>query len=123
MFDIILFGLVTFGITNIIVNGSILYPLRKFIWDKSKFFGALFSCAVCTGFWVGILVSALTTIGVNDSVILDGFLSSAVCAVLLEGLIVVNNHPLMTSRGCGGCSDKEDKVEEDGTETTEGSEA
>lgn len=51
-----MFLLAGVGITNIVVNASILEPLRDFIISKSTFFGKLISCMLCTGFWVGIFL-------------------------------------------------------------------
>ena len=56
MLNFILFLLIGVGITNIVVNASILEPFRDFITKKSTLFGKLISCMLCTGFWVGILL-------------------------------------------------------------------
>lgn len=58
--SILLAILVTYGISNIIVWGSIFNSFRSF-WDKisPNFFGSLFNCMMCTSFWVGILLSVL----------------------------------------------------------------
>ena len=46
------------GITNLIVNSSIFSGIRDYIKGKSKFFGELISCMMCSGFWVGVLMSS-----------------------------------------------------------------
>jgi hypothetical protein len=47
------------GITNIIVNSSILESLRIWIESKSILLGQLINCMLCTGFWVGLLVGLI----------------------------------------------------------------
>lgn len=48
---------VSYGMTSIIVWGSIFEPLREFIKEHSKFFGDLISCVLCTSTWVGFFLS------------------------------------------------------------------
>jgi len=49
-----------YGMTTIIVWGSIFENLRDWIKNKSKFFGDLISCVLCTSTWVGFWFSLLT---------------------------------------------------------------
>lgn len=51
---IILIGCV--GLTDILMYGKILKKPRDFL-IKISFFKSLLSCAVCTGFWSGIIAS------------------------------------------------------------------
>lgn len=51
--------------TSIIVWGSIFEPLREFIKKRSKFFGDLISCVLCTSTWVGFFLS-ITMISLTD---------------------------------------------------------
>lgn len=55
--DLLLFILVGVGITNLIVNATIFDNPRDFVIKKSEFLGKLVSCMMCSGFWVGFLVS------------------------------------------------------------------
>jgi hypothetical protein len=57
---IILFILVSYGITNILVFGSIFQKWRDF-WVKfnPSFFGKLFTCPLCLSTWIGGLLSTL----------------------------------------------------------------
>ena len=48
-----------YGMTSIIVWGSIFENAREFIKRKSKFFGDLISCTLCTATWAGFLLSIL----------------------------------------------------------------
>lgn len=52
----LLFLLAGIGITNIIVNATILERPRNFIIANSWFFGKLVTCMMCAGFWVGFFL-------------------------------------------------------------------
>jgi hypothetical protein len=51
--------LAAYGMTSILVWGSIFESTRTFIKKHSKFFGDLISCTLCTGTWVGFFLSLL----------------------------------------------------------------
>jgi hypothetical protein len=53
----IFFALACYGMTNILVWGSIFENQRTWIKKHSKFFGDLISCTLCTGTWVGFFMS------------------------------------------------------------------
>ena len=56
--EVLLIILVGYGISNIIVFGSIFEKLRK--WSdvyNPGFLGTLFGCMMCTPFWVGFFLS------------------------------------------------------------------
>jgi len=56
--DILLLWILTaYGMTSIIVWGSIFESTREFIKKRSKFFGDLVSCTLCTSTWVGFFMS------------------------------------------------------------------
>lgn len=46
-----------YGMTSILVWGSIFENQREWIKRKSKFFGDLISCTLCTSTWVGFFMS------------------------------------------------------------------
>ena len=46
------FCLISYGLTQIIVYGKILDPIRP----KTGKLGQLLSCPMCTGFWVGLFL-------------------------------------------------------------------
>jgi hypothetical protein len=48
-----------YGMTSILVWGSIFDSLREWIKSHSKFFGDLISCTLCTATWVGFFLSLL----------------------------------------------------------------
>lgn len=58
--NLLIFILLGYGITNILVFGSIFEFWRTF-WDKNNpnFFGKLFSCPMCLSTWVGFILSFL----------------------------------------------------------------
>lgn len=48
---------ISYGMTSIIVWGSIFEKTRLWIKNNSKFFGDLVSCVLCTSTWVGFFLS------------------------------------------------------------------
>lgn len=57
---IILFELACYGITNIMVVGSIFEKWRGFWkWLNPSFFGKLFTCMICLSTWVGGILSVI----------------------------------------------------------------
>lgn len=67
------FCLVSYGLTQIIVYGKILDPIRP----KSGKLGQLLSCSMCTGFWVGLFlwfVKDYTQLFTFDNSIVTGLL-------------------------------------------------
>lgn len=60
MIDLLIFALMAYGITNILVYGSIFNKFRDVIGvndENPGFFGKLFGCMMCLPFWVGIFLS------------------------------------------------------------------
>ena len=56
--ELLLIILVSYGISNVIVFGSIFESFRELMDDVSpNFFGKLFSCMMCTPWWVGFFRS------------------------------------------------------------------
>jgi hypothetical protein len=49
--------LAAYGMTSILVWGSIFESTRTFIKKHSKFFGDLIECTLCTSTWVGFFMS------------------------------------------------------------------
>lgn len=60
MVKLIIFTLVAYGASNIMIYGSIFEGWRK-MWgvdkDKPGFFGKLFGCFMCLSFWWGLILS------------------------------------------------------------------
>ena len=76
--DFLLWILISFGITISITHGKIFNSFRVWTSQKSTFFGDLFRCPMCLGFWVGIFLS-VTWQSLTACPVLDGFLSLTTC--------------------------------------------
>lgn len=80
---IILWAFMGYGMTTILVYGSIFETARQWIKSKSKFFGELIGCMMCTSTWVGFFLSiclgGLSTrvLGINwvPSIFFDGMVT------------------------------------------------
>ena len=90
--DYLIYILVGWGITDILVNGSILQGIRNYFLVQLPFLGKLFTCVQCSGFWVGILLGILSYLGSLTSPLWDcpayvqilgsGFLVSGSCVII-----------------------------------------
>jgi hypothetical protein len=56
---LIFWSFMAYGMTTILVYGSIFENQREWIGRKSKFFGELINCPLCTSTWVGFFLSAV----------------------------------------------------------------
>ena len=54
---IIFWSIMAYGMSTILVYGSIFDDARAFIKRKSSFFGTLIGCMLCTSTWVGFFFS------------------------------------------------------------------
>lgn len=75
--NLLLFIIACYGMTMILVYGSIFNKIRP----KSGFLGNLFKCTMCTGFWSGVVINILLYFLNKDlfnSIILGSFLSGCV---------------------------------------------
>jgi hypothetical protein len=54
---LLFWALMGYGMTSILVWGSIFEKQRDWLRRHSKFFGDLISCVLCTGTWVGFFLS------------------------------------------------------------------
>ena len=89
MLQLIYFILIAYGLTQVLCYGSILKPIRP----TNGFFGELFKCPMCTGFWVGVFlcgVSPYTELFSFECSIINcillGFLSSGTSYILNMGV-------------------------------------
>jgi len=101
----IFFVLVCYGITNIIIYGSIFDKMRKFFDRVSPdFIGALFGCMMCMSFWVGFSVSfvhspTLSIIGFDESNIYIYLVSIFLDSCFASGTVwLVHNFEEMLER-------------------------
>lgn len=60
--NFLLFILSGIGITNLVVNATILDGPREYMGNKSSFLKKLLSCMTCSGFWVGFVLGFLFNI-------------------------------------------------------------
>ncbi len=70
--SLLYFILASWGLTQILVYGTIFNKIRP----KEGFFGELFKCPMCVGFWVGIL-HWLFFFDLDCGILQAGFISSA----------------------------------------------
>jgi hypothetical protein len=54
--ELIIFILVAYGLTQILVYGSVLNSIRP----KEGSLGELFQCPMCMGFWVGVFLCVIS---------------------------------------------------------------
>jgi hypothetical protein len=54
--ELLYFILSAYGMTQILVYGSIFEEAREKISEYSDWFGTLIHCPMCTGFWVGVFL-------------------------------------------------------------------
>jgi len=97
--NLLVFILTSWGLTQILVYGKILDKVRP----TEGRLGELFSCTMCTGFWVGVVLwalSCLTTLINFDYSLVTGFVlgclssatSHALCSVFTDyGISIARN--------------------------------
>lgn len=66
MQHILVWIFMAYGMTSILVWGSIFEKTREWIKSKSQFFGDLISCTLCTSTWVGFFMS-ITLGSISDT--------------------------------------------------------
>ena len=70
--ELIIFWIIAgYGMTSILVWGSIFEKPRNFVKKHSKFFGDLISCTLCTATWVGFFMSIIMGGLINTYIDLD----------------------------------------------------
>lgn len=104
MTTLLIFSFLGWSITNLLVNGSILDPVRVYIQVMYPSLAKLLTCMQCSGFWVGILlgflisadqlVNPLARLVVGNSIISDTVLVSLM-GFLISGVSVVVNSLLI----------------------------
>ena len=75
------FLLSSVGLTNVLMNGTILNKPRTWIKSQSSFFHDLFSCGMCLGWWTGLLHAIFAAlIWIVATITLGGHTFAMVCA-------------------------------------------
>jgi hypothetical protein len=59
MIYLIFWSFMAYGMTSILVWGSIFESFRTWLRANSTFFGDLISCTLCTSTWVGFFLSVI----------------------------------------------------------------
>ena len=77
---------VMLGICFILKYGAILNFIRNPLC-KIPFFKELFSCALCMGFWIGLLYSTVSSYSITFA-----FYTSALCWIADYGIQIVQKH-------------------------------
>jgi len=88
---IIIYIIINIGLTIIVTKSKIFKKIREYLCKISpNFFGYLFSCPMCFGFWAGVLTSLVIfspTLLLNPLLnpflasIFDGFFISPLCYI------------------------------------------
>ena len=73
MDKLVLFTFASYGLCHILMYGTILNTPRKWLVDRYSIINELLSCALCTGFWCGLLI--------KQSIIF-GLYSAATCYII-----------------------------------------
>jgi hypothetical protein len=81
LIDFIIFILSTIGLTFIITQFYIFKNIREYISKHSKFYGKLFQCTACMGFWCGCLIKTLLLIYYHQ------FILFSLIIILIYGFI------------------------------------
>jgi len=83
-------------ITNVLVNGNVLDPIRDYLLVRISPLGRMMSCVMCTGFWVGFFLSLVMDARLDSHFLYDsryfhyisyGFISSGVSTIINSLLI------------------------------------
>lgn len=86
--NLIIFLLIVYGLSNIIVNESIfLKPVLK-IRNINGFFDKLFSCTTCLSFYLGALLYILVNIDISGIYLIDMILSG----IMSSGFVNLIEH-------------------------------
>ena len=103
--DLLIFVMITFGITAIISKGSIFEGVRRNWYEKLRDFKywkslhTFFFCPLCIGFWAGVLV-AYFWVSITGNLFFDGCLASGAAWFIM---MIEYSLTKPTSGGCKGC--------------------
>ncbi len=95
-FDFLFFILSGVGLTNLIVNATIFDLIRNYFSEKSSFLNYLLTCMMCSGFWVGALISLF--LGINP--FMGGFtisLLSNIFDILKDFFIILTERNIVNA--------------------------
>jgi hypothetical protein len=84
---LLLWGFIGYGMSTILVYGSIFETPRKWIKNQSKFFGDLISCILCTSTWVGFFLSIVLGGLINKIFDLNWFFTMFFDGMFTAGIV------------------------------------
>ena len=87
MMNFIMWLFISYGMSNIMVFGSIFNTPREWITRKSEWFGKLVNCMMCLPFYVGIFMSLVLGGLTNKFFICPWYMGLFFDAVLTSGLV------------------------------------
>lgn len=80
MIVLYVFILMTWGISNILVNESVFRKQVEWLKNKNKFLNKVLSCSTCLSFYIGIIVGLLLGFNITSILFIDiiiyGFIGS-----------------------------------------------
>ena len=74
-------------IASVISEAQIFLPFREWIKKKSVFFGKLFRCGWCSGFWVAFSLEAIYLPNIFDKVVIIDQILTSFCIAYGSGLV------------------------------------
>lgn len=83
---LLLWGFIAYGMTTILVYGSIFDKTRAYIGRKSNFLGELLGCPLCTSTWVGFFLS-ITMGGLTNRIFEVGFFTIFFDGMFTAGIV------------------------------------
>jgi MFS family permease len=87
MMNLIMWLFISYGMSNIMVFGSIFNTPREWITRKSEWFGKLVNCMMCLPFYVGIFMSLVLGGLTNKFFPCPWYMCLFFDAVLTSGLV------------------------------------
>lgn len=66
-FKMFIYSFIGWGITNLLVNGSIFDDIRNYLLVMHPKLGKLLTCMQCSGFWVGVLLGLFNFAGIIEN--------------------------------------------------------
>jgi hypothetical protein len=88
--ELIIFILIAYGITNVVVNSTLFLPIRILIVNNlPKFFGNIINCTMCFGTWCGFALSSILWMNQLSAVTPSGLLGITipVLGIFLDGCL------------------------------------
>lgn len=66
IYQIVIYCIILYSITNIIVNGDIFFNVRQFFFEKDvPFFRSVLTCTTCLSVWIGFVMSLFFIVFTN----------------------------------------------------------